>query len=376
MTPTFIPGLELSRLFFQQIIRPILAESVPALPHSAALIGDGSEVLGFDTEMSTDHDWGPRIMLFLTEADYTLYKSHLEELLRQKLPATFHGYHTYFASPEQPAPNAQKMEETGDDILHHRVQILTTHRFFWDYLRYDIDQPLAPADWLTFPEQKLRAITAGALFHDNLALQALRDRFAYYPHDVWLYLLASAWNRIGQEEHLMGRAGFAGDELGSAVIAARLVRDLMRLCFLMEREYAPYPKWFGTAFARLKSGPPLLPTLQLVLHAATWQEREEHLVQAYEDVANLHNNLGITAPLSAQANFFFDRPFRVIHLGGDFAGAIRAQITDPVVQRIAALPLIGSVDQFSDNTDLLSDPIWRERLKTLYESITTAETPA
>jgi hypothetical protein len=222
----------------------------------------------------------------------------------------------------------------------------------------------------------LRAITAGALFHDDLDLQALRDRFAYYPYDVWLYLLASAWNRIGQEEHLMGRAGFAGDELGSAVIAARLVRDLMRLCFLMEKEYAPYPKWFGTAFARLKSGPPLIPTLQLVLHAATWQEREKHLVQAYEYVANLHNNLGVTAPLSAQANFFFDRPFRVIHLGGDFAGAIRAQITDPVVQRIAAQPLIGSVDQFSDNTDLLSDPIWRGRLRTFYESTTTAETPA
>jgi hypothetical protein len=150
----------------------------------------------------------------------------------------------------------------------------------------------------------------------------------------------------------------------------------MRLCFLMEKEYAPYPKWFGTAFARLKSAPPLIPTLQLVLRAATWQEREEHLVQAYAYVANLHNSLGVTAPLPAQANLFFDRPFRVIHLGGDFAGAIRAQITDPVVQRIAAQPLIGSVDQFSDNTDLLSDPIWRERLRTFYEPTPTAETPA
>jgi hypothetical protein len=34
------------------------------------------------------------------------------------------------------------------------------------------------------------------------------------------------WNRIGQEEHLMGRAD-RGDEIGSAIIAARLVRDLM-----------------------------------------------------------------------------------------------------------------------------------------------------
>jgi hypothetical protein len=37
----------------------------------------------------------------------------------------------------------------------------------------------------------------------------------------------------------MPRAGLAGDELGSAVIAARLVRDCMSLCFLMEWQCAP-----------------------------------------------------------------------------------------------------------------------------------------
>ena len=47
-------------------------------------------------------------------------------------------------------------------------------------------------------------------------------KFAYYPHDVWLYLMAAGWSRIGQEERLMGRAGLVGDELRSAVIGARL----------------------------------------------------------------------------------------------------------------------------------------------------------
>lgn len=35
---------------------------------------------------------------------------------------------------------------------------------------------------------------------------------------------------------------------GSAVITARLARDLMRLCLLMDRRYPPYSKWLGTAF--------------------------------------------------------------------------------------------------------------------------------
>ena len=60
----------------------------------------------------------------------------------------------------------------------------------------------------------------------------------------------------------MGRAGFVNDEIGSALIGSRLVRDIMRLTFLMEREYPPYAKWFGTAFSCLKSGGSLAPVGQ------------------------------------------------------------------------------------------------------------------
>src|SRR6185503_19579973 len=139
---------------------------------------------------------------------------------------------------------------------------------------FDIDKQIEAADWLTFPEQKLRSITCAGIFEDSIGLKFILDSFAYYPHDVWLYLLASGWNRIGQEEHLMPRAGFVGDELGSALIGSRLVRDLMSLCFLMERQYAAYPKWFGTAFQQLNCASDLTPVLLRAQHAATWQERE------------------------------------------------------------------------------------------------------
>lgn len=72
MTPAFIPGLELSRLFYWEAVRPCLDEYLPGLPHAAALIGPGSEVLGFDTPMSQDHNWFPNVLLFLREQDSAL----------------------------------------------------------------------------------------------------------------------------------------------------------------------------------------------------------------------------------------------------------------------------------------------------------------
>lgn len=163
----------------------------------------------------------------------------------------------------------------------------------------------------------------------------------------------------------MGRAGQVDDEIGSGLIAARLVRDLMRLWFLMERQYAPYAKWFGTAFARLKGSTDLLPVFQEVLAARHWEERQQYLARAYEMAAAKHNTLNITKLLNQKRSYFFDRPFLVIG-GKDFADAISAQISDPAIKKLAEKRLIGSIDQFSDSTDLLADPQWREVLRQLY----------
>jgi hypothetical protein len=139
----------------------------------------------------------------------------------------------------------------------------------------------------------------------------------------------------------------------------------MRLCFLMERTYAPYPKWFGTAFKRLACAESLWPVFQSALRAGTWQERETCLVQVYESIAAQHNALRLTAPLPEKTRPFFNRPFRVIGLNG-FAEALKGLIQDPQVKRLAERPLIGSLDLISDNTDLLSNPLWRKKLRRLY----------
>ena len=100
----FIPGLELSRRFYWEAVRPVLEGSFGGLRHSAALIGPGSETLGFDDEMSTDHGWGPRLQLFLQFGNARglarpdSWETHAEDVpkiidtaLREELPHSFLG---------------------------------------------------------------------------------------------------------------------------------------------------------------------------------------------------------------------------------------------------------------------------------------------
>jgi len=347
----FIPGLELCQAFYTEAVEPILRNDFPQILYSAALIGNGSEVLGFDSEMSSDHDWGPRVMLFVGASDLNKYAPAISRTLSEKLPRRFRGYATEYATTARP--------------IDHNVTVDSIAGFFDQYMRFNIENEMRPADWLTIPEQKLLAVTAGQVFEDKVGLQDIRAKFAYYPHDVWLYLLASGWTRIEQEEHLMGRAGITGDELGSAVIAARQVDNIMRLCFLMEKSYAPYPKWFGSAFKNLRAGPDLYAILQKVLAAETWQNRESHLSNAYEYLAKMHNQLAITEPLVQTVSQFHERTFSVISMGL-FSKTIMAKITNAEIKAIAQRPLIGSIDQFSDSTDMKTNASWRPVLCQLF----------
>jgi hypothetical protein len=355
---TFIKGLELSELFYKEAVKPVLAKRFPDLTYSAALIGLGSEVLGFDTPQSMDHDWGPKLMLFLGEADYETYHNEINQTLRQELPGEIHGYPTSFGYHED---GTAVMTATDSGPINHGVMFLTVQCFFKYVLNFDPTGNIRAVDWVNVPEYHLLMLTSGRVFHDGLGqLEPIRARLHYYPDDVWLYLLAAQWRRIAQEEAFMGRCGQVGDDLGSRLIAARLVRDLMRLCFLMERRYAPFIKWFGSAFAQLDCASDLVPIFTRVLEANSWEERQTHLTVAYEFVAKMHNTLGITTPLTTKVSQFHNRPFLVIQ-ADRFVDAIRAAIKS---EEVLVLPEhLGSIDQFVDSTDALR---YLDRFRAVY----------
>lgn len=359
----FVPGLRLSDLFYREAVRPVLDRFYPGLRYSAALLGSGSDVLGHDTPISTDHQWGPRLLLFLSERDCGALKASIVGTLGNDLPRAFRGFSTHFGSPD--GEGIRRMEPAGPGPVAHLVTVHTVRDVLRDALGVESVAALAPRDWLIFAEQRLLELTAGAVFHDGLEeLEPMRARLRYFPRDVWLLRMAAAWTRIAQEEAFVGRAGDAGDDLGSAIVAARLVRDLMRLCFLLERRYAPYSKWIGTAFSRLACAEALRPVFRDALRATEWRARQEALCRAYEITAEMHNGLGITPPLPAKVSRFHGRPYMVIHAAG-FAAALRELIADEDIRRCP--PDIGAVDQWVDSTDVLTSADLCRRAGRVYE---------
>lgn len=333
----FRPGLELCQQFFSELVRPILDGSLKGAPYSAALIGWGSEVQGFDTPRSMDHAWGPRMQVFLSPADFAEFEHNLDAILDDELPVTFQGHRVRFAFPDGASPR-------------HWVSPTDVEQYFATYLGSTISQGISRRTWLMAPTQSLRELTGGTVFHDGLGvLEPWRASLAWYPDDIWRYVLASQWMRLDAEEPFVGRCGEVGDDLGSAVVSARQVRDLMKLAMLMARNYPPYSKWLGTAFSQTPLSNQLTPHLSAALKAEDWQARQRHLTPAYEILATRHNTLGLTEPIDPTVRQFHTRPFLVLD-SHRFADALVESIRDPTLR---AIPLLGAIDQYVDSTDLL-----------------------
>ena len=271
-------------------------------------------------------------------------------MLDDRLPEEFEGWPVRFGWDAVPTT--------------HHVTVTTLPRWSLDYLGVDATAGMSTLDWLLTPQQRLLGVVGGAVYADDAgALRHLRELLAWYPDQVWRWLLACQWRRLAQEEAFVARTAQVGDEAGSAVSAARLVRDMMRLAMLLERRYTPYQKWLGTAFAQLSHRDDLPSLLARALDAAVAPARESALGAAWSALAIRHNEARLTEAVDPSTRNYHERPASVL-MADRFVDASLTTVTDATLR---SLPLIGAIDQFVDNTDVLQNPTVYRRLSGLYE---------
>jgi hypothetical protein len=336
-------GLELSRAFFHEAVLPIVDRVAPCVALTAGRFGPRSDALGFDDAISRDHGWGPCCTLLFEPGIET---APIDTALRAELPLQFRGYSTSFRDSNMVALDAPPVE--------HDVELTTPDH----YLEHALGtHAIATArDWLALDEQKLLEVTSGELFRDDLDYAAVRRRLAQYPDDVRLHLVAVEWTRILEEQAFPGRAASRGDELGAAIVTSRLAESVMRLGFYLERRYAPYAKWFGTAFRRLPCAQRLHEPLARLLVAPGLDERESAWASVLRALLEVHELHGMLTPgRYAPADVYRGRRGIGIPAFGaasihELVQEIRAHITDPDV--LALPPRLGSINQVLAIRDL------------------------
>lgn len=245
-------GIEISREFYLQYGKPMLeAEFSDVIDLIAiGLCGEGSECLGFDDEISRDHDFDAGFCLFIREEDEKKFGFRLERAY-SKLPREFMGLKRSLLSP----------------VGGNRHGVITVESFYTKHL----GTPTAPDTverWLYTPSASLLAASNGEVFCDPLgAFSSVREKLVSgYPEDIRRKKLAAHTVMMAQAGQYNYPRCIARGERGAAQLAVfEFVRHAISAIYLLNNKYEPFYKWAYRGMEKL----PKLGSLGEALQALT-----------------------------------------------------------------------------------------------------------
>jgi hypothetical protein len=230
-------GLELSERYFLECGLPMIQSEFPLYEKrmAAGLVGDGSECLGYDDEISRDHDWGPGFCIWLSGQDHDIIGKRLQEEYDQ-LPREFLGY------------KILESEWGGG-----RVGIFETGKFYRKFIGFN-RVPASLSEWRILPESYLAAATNGRVFVDNLGeFTAIRKGLLeFYPEDIRLKKIASRCMTIAREgQYNYGRCIRRKEYVAAQYAEFLFIGDAISIVFLFNKRYKPFYKWMHRALGEL-----------------------------------------------------------------------------------------------------------------------------
>ena len=267
-------GLELSRAFYESYGAPLLHEQFPEQEGLVAvgLLGSGSECLGFDDEVSQDHDFEPGFCLLLPGEDVIDRRTaFLLERAYAKLPKAFMGFKRSAVAPVGGA----------------RHGVLRTADFFTEKVGAP-DGILTMDQWLKLPQQALLEATAGEIFRDDLGeVTAIRTALSAMPEDARRKRLAGhllIMAQAGQYNYL--RCLRHGEPAAGQLAVNEFVKSCIEVVFLLNKAYAPYYKWSFRALRRLPKLSLTAETLEYLLTTGNDRSLAESKYDMIESTAS------------------------------------------------------------------------------------------
>lgn len=262
-------GLQLSKLYYEEIGKPMLEKEFPAYIERIAigLAGHGSECFGFDDDVSLDHDYGPGFSIWITEEDDALFGFKLSRAY-SKLPKEFMGFKVQNTS----------LNGSGNTGVH-------TIKEFYSFYTGSGTAPASYEQWIAIPDHYLAEAVNGEVFADPLGeFSAIREKIRNgMPEDVRLKKLGSAVFKMAQSgQYNYSRCLAHGEKAAAALALTEFAQNTAQAVFLLNRTYMPYYKWVFRAMKNLESFLDMADMLEELLSAPY---NRQHNVDIIESIA-------------------------------------------------------------------------------------------
>lgn len=262
-------GLLICEKFYWEYGEPMIQRDFKDYANSiaAGLVGEGSECLGYDDEISRDHDFGPAFCLWLTKDIYErigeelsmAYKRLIQEY--DKNPV-YEGI-TRIMTPE--GSNRTGVWEIGA------------------FCERCLGIPGAPAtesDWLYLEDERLITLANGKVFKDPCGVfSEIRNKILdYYPEPVRIRKIALQASRIAQSgQYNFPRMMKRADCVSASLSLGDFVRHTMKMLCLLKCEYAPYDKWLYRKVCSFPEFLEITDILKQIVQTETNPEQTEYL---------------------------------------------------------------------------------------------------
>ncbi len=238
---------------------------------AVGLVGEGSECLGYDDEVSRDHDYEPGFCLWITAEDeedfgFKLFRAY------SKLPKEFLGLKRSVLSP----------------VGGNRHGVITIEDFYTRFL----GTPTAPEtleQWLYLPSTSLASVTNGEVFRDDLgAFSAVRNELMLgYPEDVRRKKIAAHVAVMAQSGQYNYARCLSRGERGSAQLAVyEFVKHAISTVYLLNNKYEPFYKWAYRGLREVRALGDLAPTLQTLTELNNDAENAGRKIDMIENIAS------------------------------------------------------------------------------------------
>lgn len=233
-----VSGMELSRAFYEQCGRPMIAEKFPEYEGKIAvgLVGKGSDCFGYDDASSTDHDWGPEFCMWVTEETYAAIGKELEAAY-EGLPTEFNGY--------------KRMKKK---VAKERRGLFTIPDFFTKSVGAPCYEQV---NWRGMHDYSLAAVTNGEIFRDDEGIfSAEREKFfSGYPENIRYLKMADSAAKFSQAgQYNYQRMLKRGDKVTAQIMMADCAREAMKLQHYIDGVFPPHDKWLCRSLAASEKG--------------------------------------------------------------------------------------------------------------------------